>query len=93
MQHADSPGGPELPSVCQRDQAWKGATDQHSTTQISMASSGTDHFELNRNDYLLVVDSFLRYPKVVKVTLTTPASIIAVLKSIFARHGIPEIIS
>jgi hypothetical protein len=54
---------------------------------------GTDVFELNKNDYLLVVDYFSRYPEVVKVTSTTSASIIAVLKSIFARHGIPEIIS
>jgi transposase InsO family protein len=53
---------------------------------------GTDLFELNKNNYLLVVDYFSRYPEVVKVTSTTSASIIAVLKSIFARHGIPEIV-
>ena len=53
---------------------------------------GTDLFELNKNNYLLVVDYFSCYPEVVKVTSTTSVSIISVLKSIFARHGIPEIV-
>ena len=44
---------------------------------------GTDLFELNKNSYLLVVDYFSRYPAVVKLTSTTSASIISVLKSIF----------
>ena len=50
---------------------------------------GTDLFELNKNNYLLVVDYFSRYPE---VTSTTSVSIISVLKSIFASHGIPEIV-
>ena len=54
---------------------------------------GTDLLELNKNNYLLAVDYFTRYPKVVKVTSTTSVSIISVLKSIFARHGIPEIVT
>ena len=53
---------------------------------------GTDLFELNKDNYLLVVDYFSRYPEVVKLTSTTSASIISVLKSIFSRHGIPEIV-
>ena len=53
---------------------------------------GTDLFELNKNNYLLVVDYFLCYPEVVKLISTTSASIISVLKNIFARHGIPEIV-
>lgn len=40
----------------------------------------------------MVVDYFLRYPEVVKLSSTTSASIISVLKSIFSRHGIPEIV-
>lgn len=53
---------------------------------------GTYLFELNKNNYLLVVNYLSRYPEVVNLTSTTSASIISVLKSIFARHGIPEIV-
>ena len=49
-----------------------------------------DLFELNNNPYLIVVDYFSRYPEVVKLTSTTSVSIINILKSIFARHGIPS---
>ena len=53
---------------------------------------GTDLFELNRLNYLLVVDYFSRYPEVIQLTSTTSASVISPLKSVFARHGIPEIV-
>ena len=49
-----------------------------------------DLFELNNNPYLIVVDYFSRYPEVVKLTSTTSVNIINILKSIFARHGIPS---
>ena len=39
---------------------------------------------------MLTVDYFSRYPEVVQLTSTTSASVIAALKTIFARHGIPE---
>ena len=53
---------------------------------------GTDLFELNKTQYLLVVDYFSRYPEVIRLTSTSSVSVIVALKSIFARHGIPEII-
>ena len=53
---------------------------------------GTDLFVLNKANYLLVVDYFLRNPEVVKMTSTSSASIISALKSVFARHGIPEVV-
>ena len=53
---------------------------------------GTDLFELKGASYLLVVDYFSRYPEIAKRTSTTSQAIITVLKSIFARHGIPEVI-
>ena len=53
---------------------------------------GTDLFELQGQQYLLVVDYFSRYPEVVKLTSTTASSVIAILKSCFARHGIPEMV-
>ena len=49
-----------------------------------------DLFELNKAQYLIVVDYFSRYPEVVKLNSTTSISIINILKSIFARHGIPS---
>ena len=36
------------------------------------------------------MDYFSRYPEIVKLTSTTSPCIIAALKGIFARHGIPE---
>ena len=51
---------------------------------------GTDLFELDQVHCLLVVDYFSRYPEVVKLSSTTSTQVIATLKAIFARHGIPE---
>ena len=50
----------------------------------------TDLFEWNGATYLLVVDYFSRYPEMCKLTSTTSTAAITHLKSIFARHGIPE---
>ena len=42
-------------------------------------------------DYLIVIDSYSRYVEVAATTKTTKSSeVITALKSIFARHGIPE---
>ena len=51
---------------------------------------GSDLFTLNGDQYRLVADYFSRYPEVVKLNSTTSQSIITQLRSIFARHGIPE---
>ena len=50
----------------------------------------TDLFTLSGNDYLVVVDYFSRYPEVIQLQSTTSKTIINTLKSLFARHGIPE---
>ena len=52
---------------------------------------GSDLFWLKGEQYLLVVDYFSRFPEVVKMSSTVSASIISVLKSLFARYGIPEV--
>ena len=53
---------------------------------------GTDLFELKGMQYLLVIDYFSRYPEVIKMSSTTSKSTIAALKSVFSRHGIPEVV-
>ena len=54
---------------------------------------GSNLFELNGTIYLLVVDYLSRFPEVVKLSRSTSSSvIIAHLKSIFSRHGIPEVL-
>jgi len=50
----------------------------------------TDLFALNGSDYLIVVDYFSRYPEVIQLRSTTSQSVVNALKSMFARHGIPE---
>ena len=50
----------------------------------------TDLFQLGNTIYLIVVDYFYRFPEVVTLPSTTSKRIILALKSMFARHGIPE---
>ena len=54
---------------------------------------GTDLFSLNGRAYLVVVDYFSRYVEVSLLTASQKSSdTIRALKSIFARHGVPEIL-
>ena len=49
-----------------------------------------DLFELKNQQYLLVIDYFSRYVEVAKLSRTTSPNIIVHLKSMFARHSIPD---
>ena len=51
---------------------------------------GTDLFHFKNNDYLVIVDYFSNFPEIAWLKSTTSSSIITHMKSIFARHGIPE---
>ena len=51
---------------------------------------GSDLFQLNGKDYILVVDYYSRYIEVAMLTSSTSKGIIMHLKSIFARHGVPQ---
>ncbi len=51
---------------------------------------GTDLFVLKGKTYLLVVDYYSRYVEVANISLTSSADVTMHLKSIFARHGIPD---
>ena len=52
---------------------------------------GTDLFELDNLNYLIVADYFSRYIEVTAMQKTTKSyEVIRALKAIFARYGIPE---
>ena len=53
---------------------------------------GTDLFEWNQNTYLLIVDYYSRFIEISRLNRTTADEVIVHTKSIFARHGIPEIV-
>ncbi|KAK3107078.1 hypothetical protein FSP39_006562 [Pinctada imbricata] len=53
---------------------------------------GTDMFAYKRSQYLLVIDYYSRYVEVAKLTSTSSETIVNHLKSIFSRHGIPEVL-
>lgn len=53
---------------------------------------GADLFTLKDKNYLLVVDYFSRYVEIAQLSPTRSANVIVHLKSIFARHGIPEVL-
>ena len=53
---------------------------------------GADLFHFKDNDYLIVVDYFSNFPEVALLKGTTSSTVITHMKSIFARHGIPEIV-
>ena len=50
----------------------------------------SDIFEWNKQQYLLVVDYYPRFVEIAKLSTATSHDVINHLKSIFARHGIPE---
>ncbi len=53
---------------------------------------GTDLCEHKGIQYLITVDYYSRYPEIHQLKSTTSTAIISILKAIFARHGIPEIL-
>ena len=50
----------------------------------------TDIFEWRNSSYLLVIDYYSRYIEVAKLSSMTSQNIVQHLKSLFARHDIPE---
>ena len=50
----------------------------------------SDIFEWNKHKYLLVIDYYSRFIEIAKLSTATSQDVTNHLKSIFARHGIPE---
>lgn len=53
---------------------------------------GTDLFFLDGRNYLLVIDYLSNYPEIALLSNTSSACVITHMKSIFARHGIPQVV-
>ncbi|XP_049517017.1 uncharacterized protein LOC125942820 [Dermacentor silvarum] len=53
---------------------------------------GVDLFHLNGQDYVLLVDYPSRFPEVISLRSTSAPAVINVIKSVFARHGIPRLV-
>ena len=62
----------------------------HEVPQRPWAKLGTDIFEFAGKPYLVVVDYFSKYPEVCRLENITASCVISHLKSMFARHGIPD---
>jgi len=60
--------------------------------ELPFQKIGTDLSEWEKRTYLLVVDYYSRYIEIALLKRTTSSEVITHLKSIFARHGIPELI-
>ena len=53
---------------------------------------GTDMFYYRQSTYLLLVDYCSSYVKIAKLEKTTSSDVILHLRSVFARHSIPEVV-
>lgn len=55
---------------------------------------GTDLFQLKDSNYIIITDYYSLYPEVYELKRTKSDNVVAVLKDVFARHGIPtELVS
>jgi len=52
----------------------------------------TDLLEWQNSQYLIVVNYYSRYIETVKLSSASSSDVIGHLKSIFAHHGIPEVV-
>ncbi|KAL7851936.1 hypothetical protein SRHO_G00177210 [Serrasalmus rhombeus] len=53
---------------------------------------GVDLFHLKGKDYLVVIDYYSNFPEMALLSSTSASCVIIQAKSIFARHGIPNIV-
>ena len=60
--------------------------------QLPWQKVGTDLFEWNKSTYLLVVDYYSRWIEIARLSKLTSEEVIRHTRSIFARHGIPEVV-
>ena len=73
-----------------RNQQQKEPLLPHPVPERPWQKVGSDILTFQNVDYLLVVDYYSIYPEIIKIEDKSAGTIIAKMKAIFARHGIPE---
>ena len=73
-----------------RNQQQKEPLLPHPVPERPWQKVGSDILTFQNVDYLLVVDYYSKYPEIIKIEDKSAGTIIAKMKAIFARHGIPE---
>lgn len=64
----------------------------HDIPNLPWVKVSADLFELNSVNYLIVMDYYSKYIELVSLSDLTSRTVINKLKSIFARHGIPNVL-
>ena len=64
----------------------------HEVPERPWQKLAADIMTLNGSDYLVVVDYFSKYPEIAMLQYKTAKHVIMHLKSILARHGVPELL-
>ncbi|XP_056109383.1 uncharacterized protein K02A2.6-like [Rhinichthys klamathensis goyatoka] len=64
----------------------------HAVPDRPWAKVGTDLFQHNGSEYLMCVDYYSKFPEIAKLNDTTSRGVILAMKSLFARHGIPDVV-
>ena len=59
---------------------------------LSRQKVGTDLFEWRQKTFLIIVDYYSRYVEIARLNRPTAEEVITHTRSIFARHGIPEVV-
>uniref|UniRef100_A0A803KB09 Gypsy retrotransposon integrase-like protein 1 n=1 Tax=Xenopus tropicalis TaxID=8364 RepID=A0A803KB09_XENTR len=79
-------------TVCQEERPanHKETLLSHDIPDLPWLKLAADIFDFRGHAFLLIVDYFSKYPEILKLPDKTSHSIIAKLKSVFARHGIPK---
>lgn len=62
----------------------------HQVPERPWQKLAADIMTLDKDDYLVVTDYFSKYPEIARLERKTAGCVIRHLKSIMARHGIPE---
>ena len=79
--------------ICSRDKA-NGAEPLIPTQlpHLPWQKVATDLFDFKGTPYLLIVDYFSRYIEIAQLKGTTAKDVVNHAKSVFSRHGIPEVV-
>ena len=81
-----------MSGMCKAVYLKEGTYDCFTLPRYPWQKVGTDFFEWQGTMYLLVEDYFSRYIEIVKLSLTMSGTVVAYLKTIFARFSIPKLL-